>query len=78
LNLFSILSGDVHLVFANSVIALIDVSSGFGDGNDRIETGMAEVRSEYGEITNWLDLTHNPYTCALQSLRRSGPITVNI
>ena len=52
-NLFSILSGYVHLVFANGVIALIDVSSGFGDGNDRIEAGLAEVRSEYGEITNW-------------------------
>ena len=39
LNLFPILSGYVHLVFSNSVIALIDVSSGFGDSNDRIEAG---------------------------------------
>jgi len=53
LNLFPIFSGYVHLVFTNSMIALIDVSSGFGDGNDRIETGLAELRSEYGEITNW-------------------------
>jgi len=53
LNLFPILSGYVHLEFANGVIALIDVSSGFGDGNDRIEAGVAEVRSEYGEITSW-------------------------
>lgn len=39
LNLSPILSGYVHLVFANGVIALIDVSSGFGAGNDRIEAG---------------------------------------
>lgn len=45
LNLFSILSGDVHLVFANGVIALFDVGSGCGDDNDRIEAGVAEVRS---------------------------------
>jgi len=53
LNLFPILSGYVHLVFANGVIALIDVGSGFGDDNHRIEAGVAEVRSEYGEIANW-------------------------
>ncbi len=39
LNLFPILSGYVHLVFANGVIAIIGVSSRFGDSNDRIEAG---------------------------------------
>jgi len=58
LNLFPILSGYVHLVFADDVIALIDVGSGFGDANDQLEVGMAEVRSEYGEKANWEDLTH--------------------
>ena len=45
LNLFPILSGHVHLVFANGVIALFDVGSGFGDDNDRIEVGGEVVLS---------------------------------
>ena len=53
LNLFPILSGYVHPVFAKGVIARIDVGSEFSNDNDLIEAGVAEVRSEYGEITNW-------------------------
>ena len=41
LNLFPILTGYVHLVFANGVIALIDIGSRFGDNKDRIEAGVA-------------------------------------
>jgi len=53
LNLPPILSGYVHPVFAQGVIALIDVGSRFSDDNDRIEAGVVDVRSDYGEITNW-------------------------
>ena len=53
LNLFSILSGYVHLAFANGVIARIDIGSRFGDDKDRMEAGVAYVRSEFGEITIW-------------------------
>ena len=35
----------------HGVIAGIDISSGFGDDDDRIEAGMTEMRSEYWIIT---------------------------
>ena len=48
-----IFSGYVHLVFANGVIARIDIGSRFGDNKDRMEAGVAYGRSEFGEITIW-------------------------
>lgn len=58
LELFPILEGYAHLVFADDIVALIDVGSGFGESNDQLEAGMEEVRTRYGERANWEDLTH--------------------
>jgi glyoxylase-like metal-dependent hydrolase (beta-lactamase superfamily II) len=58
LELFPILEGYAHLVFADDIVALIDVGSGFGESNDQLEAGMEEIRTRYGERANWEDLTH--------------------
>lgn len=58
LDLFPELSGFAHLVVANGFVALVDAGSGFGDSNEHLEAGLAEVRSNHGESINWSDLTH--------------------
>lgn len=58
LDLFPGLSGYAHLVIAQDVQALIDVGSGFGVSNEQLETGLENLRQEYGEKVSWSSLTH--------------------
>jgi glyoxylase-like metal-dependent hydrolase (beta-lactamase superfamily II) len=58
LHLFPGLRGFVHLILSGKVAALFDVGSGFGDSNQQLEAGMAQIRAEYGEPVDWNDLTH--------------------
>lgn len=58
LDLFPGLKGFAHLIVSGEVVALFDVGSGFGDSNDQLEAGMAQVREEYGEQVDWNRLTH--------------------
>jgi glyoxylase-like metal-dependent hydrolase (beta-lactamase superfamily II) len=58
LHLFPGLEGWVHLVVAGEVRALVDCGSGFGESDDMLAEGMAEVRRQHGEQVDWADLTH--------------------
>lgn len=58
LELFPSISGYAYLVFADDIVALIDVGSGFGVSNAQLEEGLEEVSSSFGEQVNWKDITH--------------------
>ena len=50
--------GYAHLVIGGGINALVDVGSGFGESNEHLENGLAEVETRYGETMGWDELTH--------------------
>ena len=58
LDIFPGFQGYAHVLFLKDVVALIDVGSGFGDCNEQLEAGLDEIRTNYGEIAHWDNLTH--------------------
>jgi glyoxylase-like metal-dependent hydrolase (beta-lactamase superfamily II) len=58
LDLFPGLKGFAHLLFAENIIALIDVGSGFGESNEQLEAGLEEIQDTYGESAGWDSITH--------------------
>ena len=58
IHLFPELWGYSHLVVSDSIAALVDVGSGFGESNDHLELGLQAVRRQHGESVEWDDITH--------------------
>ncbi|MGA9532273.1 MAG: MBL fold metallo-hydrolase [Anaerolineales bacterium] len=50
--------GYAHYVAAGGMRALVDVGSGFGESNNQLAAGLAQVAADYGEAADWSDLTH--------------------
>jgi glyoxylase-like metal-dependent hydrolase (beta-lactamase superfamily II) len=57
LSLFPGMYGYAHLIVDGREVYLLDVGSGFGNSNEDLEHGFAQIRSMYDEKIGWEDLS---------------------